>query len=429
MFRQLAAGLLAEVNEAHILGAGVEQMVGAGHPFVLHPADDVLHPRQFGVGHPVGDEVDAGQQGAGVDPLQPGVPAFHRRRVQDGLAHIGGFLADVQHAGIRVLKEAHHPQGAGDHFGGALDLLEAGVLEPLRQEHMPQHGLYVKAGVLKHLAHFVQGVLVPGRLDGPRGNLRLVRHKEVVQVAADEAGGGRLLEDDVDDVLAVKVAGFAQEGLFPEVVVFLAVGELPRVAAVGRAGQLGLNRPAGEGARALPHIHLGVVGNAHGEQLQELPAPVLVHGVPVVLVVVQPENHGRVLGQLNEHIPVVAHPTLPEHIDLLQQLVAVVHLGVAGGENMVPEQRHLFLQGTVAGDHVVHPVGLPGEGHAAGQQETGVIAEQQRHLAALALRGRVQQFLYGGFVALGNAAFQLGAVGAEPGAPHQVGHQCQVILV
>ena len=67
---------------------------------------------------------------------------------------------------------------------------------------------------------------------------------------------------------------------------------------------------------------------------------------------------------------------LAEHVDLLEQLVAVVNLGVAGREHVVPEQRHLLFQGPVAGYHVVHPVRLTGEGNAAGEQEAGVIPEQ-----------------------------------------------------
>jgi hypothetical protein len=46
----------------------------------------------------------------------------------------------------------------------------------------------------------------------------------------------------------------------------------------------------------------------------------------MVLVVVQPENHGRVLRDLHQKITIVAHAVPAEQLDLLQQLVVVVHL-------------------------------------------------------------------------------------------------------
>ena len=71
----------------------------------------------------------------------------------------------------------------------------------------------------------------------------------------------------------VEVTGLTQEGLLGEVVVLVAVGELPGVAAIGLAGQLGLDGPAGEGPGSLADVYLGVVADAHGEQLQELTSP------------------------------------------------------------------------------------------------------------------------------------------------------------
>jgi hypothetical protein len=44
--------------------------------------------------------------------------------------------------------------------------------------------------------------MLPGR------HLWLISNEEVVQVTRDEPGGGWLLGDDVDDVLAIPVAGF-----------------------------------------------------------------------------------------------------------------------------------------------------------------------------------------------------------------------------
>ena len=142
-----------------------------------------------------------------------------------------GSLADVQDARVGALEEANHTEGARDDFSRALDLLVAGVLEPLGVEYVAEDGPHVEVGVLEHLDHLFQRVLVTRRLNGPRGDLRLVCDEEVVEMAADEAGGRRLFENDVDDVLTVEVAGAAEEGLLAEVVVGFVVGELPGIAA------------------------------------------------------------------------------------------------------------------------------------------------------------------------------------------------------
>ena len=142
----------------------------------------------------------------------------------------------------------------------------------------------------------------------------------------------------------------------------------------------------------------------------------------MVLVVVQPVNHRRVGGEFHEQFLVVAHAPFAEHLNLGQHLVAVVQLGVAGGEHMVPEQSHLFFQGLVGADHVVEPVSLAHYRIAAGEQTAGVIAKQEFCLAAVPVRGGIYQFFHNRVVALGDKRFQLFPVGAESGTPHQVSH-------
>src|SRR5262249_56203350 len=98
-----------------------------------------------------------------------------------------------------------------------------------------------------------------------------------------ELRAGRLLSGDVDDVVAVEPSLVSEEGLHPIIMILGAVLELPGKAAVGQPRDLGPERPAGEGARGLAHVDLGVVAGAKAEQLQELTAPVLVHLGAVVL--------------------------------------------------------------------------------------------------------------------------------------------------
>ena len=172
-------------------------------------------------------------------------------------------------------------------------------------------------------------------------------------MAGDEPGRGRMRTNDIYDVFPIEVARVAQEGLLLIVVVFFLVLEVPVEAAIRLAGNHGGNSPAGEGPGAFPHVVFRVVPHAHAEQFQQLTAPVFVDRVGVVVAVVQPVNHGRVFGQGHQQFPVVAHAHFAEHVDLLEDFVEVIDLGISRGENMVPEQDHFFLQHPLGVDHIV----------------------------------------------------------------------------
>jgi len=60
---------------------------------------------------------------------------------------------------------------------------------------------------------------------------------------------GRLLYDDVDDVFAVELALVTEKFFLAVVVIFRAILELPGEPAIGCPRDLGLEGPAGEGAR------------------------------------------------------------------------------------------------------------------------------------------------------------------------------------
>jgi hypothetical protein len=68
----------------------------------------------------------------------------------------------------------------------------------------------------------------------PGGNLDIVSDEKVVEVAGDEPGGGRLLDDDIDDVFAVEVAGMAQECLLLFIMVIWNIPKTPRQLAEGK---------------------------------------------------------------------------------------------------------------------------------------------------------------------------------------------------
>ena len=307
-------------------------------------------------------------------------------------------------------------------------MLEAGLLEEVRVEQHPQRGGHVEIRVLEDPRQGVDRLGIARRLDRPRGHLRLVGDKEIVQVPADEASAGRLLYDDVDDVFAVQLTLMTKEGLLAVIVVFRAILELPGESAIGRPRDLGLEGPAGEGARRFANVGLGVVAGAEAEQLEEFATPVLVDRGPMVLLVVEPEDHRRVSGHLEQQVAVTAKAALPEDIDLLQQLVVIVDLGIAGGEHMVPEQGGLLFEGPLGVDQVVHPIEVAHRRLSAGQQRRRLIAQQRIGIDRW-LRLGVEQFLHRRLVALGRARLDFVAVCAKAGPPHQVRHQSDVVFV
>ena len=271
------------------------------------------------------------------------MPPLDARRVHKLLPHIGSLLGQFPDARRGKLIAAHQPQRSHHHLHRAFDFGKAGILEKVRIEQNPQYRSDFIAGIDKSLRQQVNGRRVIRRRHRPRRHLRLIRHKEVVKMPGDEPGRGRMGANDVDDVLAVKVAAMPQETLFPVVVILLLVLELPVKAPVGSARNHRGNRPPGKGPRTLPHIRLGIVAHPHTEQLQQLPPPVLVDRIGVVIAVVQPVNHRRVFRQLHQQLPVVAHPPLPEQINLLEYLVVMVDFRVAGGKDLVPKENHFLL--------------------------------------------------------------------------------------
>ena len=70
-------------------------------------------------------------------------------------------------------------------------------------------------------------------------------------------------------------------------------------------------------------------------------------------------------------------PLLAEQFDLLQQLVVVVDLRVAGGEHAVPEQRHLLLQRALGVHQIVHVVDVAHRRLTAGQQRRRLMPQQR----------------------------------------------------
>ena len=113
--------------------------------------------------------------------------------------------------------------------------------------------------------------------------------------------------------------------------------------------------PAGEGARRLTHVALGVVAHAHREELEQLAAEVLVRVRLHVLAVVEIHQHGRVFENAHQQVAQPSRGAGPQHLVLPQHHPVVAHLGVAGGEVAVPEERELLLERPRRGEHAGRP--------------------------------------------------------------------------
>jgi hypothetical protein len=111
----------------------------------------------------------------------------------------------------------------------------------------------------------------------------------------------------------------------------------------------------------------------------------------VVVAVVQPVDHGRVLGQRHQQLAVVAHAFITEHVGLGDELVPVVDLRLAGGEHVMPEEHHLLLQRPFGVQHGMKPRSAPHARGGDGFPEAGVVAEEL--IAVNGFGVRVQEFL------------------------------------
>ena len=77
----------------------------------------------------------------------------------------------------------------------------------------------------------------------------------------------------------------------------------------------------------------------------------------MVGVVIEPDYHRRVFGQLYEQVVEAAQSVSAEHIYLVGEGAEVVELVFASREDTVPEEGYLLFEGRLGGDEAVRPVG------------------------------------------------------------------------
>ena len=171
-----------------------------------------------------------------------------------------GSMATGKKARLRLGVVLHHAHGADDHVGRAFHFgeMDGFRLKELGSEQGQQHGPNFVPGIEVGLLQDTYSFRVPWFLEPPRRDWHVVSHEEVVQLPGDEAGGGGLLADDVNDVLAVPAPGFTQERLFAVIVVRRVEAELKGGAAIGEDRDGGSQVPAGKGTGASFDVVLGV---------------------------------------------------------------------------------------------------------------------------------------------------------------------------
>jgi hypothetical protein len=130
--------------------------------------------------------------------------------------------------------------------------------------------------------------------------------------------------------------------------------------------------PPREHTRRRVHVLLAVVADAEREQLHDLAPEVLLRTLARVRAPVEPDQHRRVLGNLDQQIAEAAEGELAEQFDLalwtrqfaglqghhlrtLHPAHRTRQLAVRGGEVVVPEQRHLLLQRALRVHHAEQP--------------------------------------------------------------------------
>ncbi len=158
--------------------------------------------------------------------------------------------------------------------------------------------------------------------------------------------------------------------------------------------------PAGEHARRRLDVVLDDVGDAEREQLHDLARVVLLRARGDVVAAVQPHQDRRVLRDGDQQVAEVAEGVVAEQLELSLGAVAILgrlggqhprrlgavvgagDLRVGGGEVVVPEERHLLLEGALGVDHPEQPalagvgdVEVRREGAAGGHADEAGLAD------------------------------------------------------
>jgi hypothetical protein len=164
------------------------------------------------------------------------------------------------------------------------------------------------------------------------------------QLGTNELSRGRLLQNDLQPLVAIKRTRLSQH-------VLVAIVVLVRVELEFTV----LNFPAGKAAGELLNVLLAVVAHSQTKQLHHLAGKVLVGMNLAVGCRIKIQQHGGVASDPAHQLAEATERMLPQQLVLLEHELRVTHLGCAGGKVSVPKQRCLLQQRRGRMTHPVQP--------------------------------------------------------------------------
>ena len=158
-------------------------------------------------------------------------------------------------------------------------------------------------------------------------------HEEAINFSGNELRRDRLLQNNVDGLLAIEGTAATQYILDAIVVFFGYLLELDP-----------LIIPTGKGARRFANIFFAVVAHAHGEQLHDLAREVFVRCALHVHSRIEKRQHRRILRRADQQLAKIARALGLKQRQLTLHFAIVANLFFIIREMAVPKQRHLFFQ-------------------------------------------------------------------------------------
>ena len=344
----------------------------------------------------LGGHVPAGAERRGVEPARV-VPAGHVRRDEQ---HLPGLVAQPAPR-RRVDAAADGPQHPGGLHDRRLDHPAIGVVQVrVAQDRVEQR------------AH-APAVRDVDPLERAGGAARRRRRDEVAPQLVDEERRVLAMADvQAHRVAPVEAPALAVHALDAAVVELAVEAEVVRPAAVRP-----VVAPAGERPRELAHVALAVAApGAEREQLHQLTGVVLVDVPLGVVGAVEPQQHRRVARDAERELLERAERVAPQH-RVLAQHQRGRRAVLAGGEPVVPDQRHALHERRLRADHAVQPPAVVVTPGVARRERAAVLVVRPGALQAL--RMRVRQRVDGAVEPALGELLGLAGLGSEPRAPQQ----------
>ena len=145
----------------------------------------------------------------------------------------------------------------------------------------------------------------------------------------------------------------------------------------------------------------------------------------MIIVIVEPDNHGRVFEELDQQRIELPETVAPEHVDLVEEGPGLIELRVARSKEAVPEERDLLFQRALGRDHAMQP-GSSGGVKLAELRLIYVVATDDILGHGLWIAGL--EFFDHRLVALGDRGLEFITRRTKPGAAQQMRHERHILL-